>query len=310
MKSTSIARAATLAAALMLPMTAHAQLGKIGKRIGKAIGEEVVAKPAEPSSNSAPTLTPQMLDAFLKGIAVEAEPRMGARQKYLDDLAAHDRWQFQLDSLSQLLAAEYNKVNNAAAQCQPAAADPAVMQANMQMAKKMESMSPAERKALEARMESWGEKMRAAYESSDMATFKAYADSMQRMMGVDVASASTAENTAYQQCIARQQASSGMDADKIQALNDAIAKLQQNPVRRPDESDLQIPQAQRDSLGALGLAASGLTRTEYAWVREQAWAYLAMVSSGSANGMEPEWLEMMKAREPELKKYKFVIVES
>ena len=310
MKPTSLARAAMLAVALVLPISAQAQFGKLGKKIGKAIGEEVAGKPADSNSNSAPTLTPQMLDAFLKGVAVEAEPRMASRRKYLADMAAYDRWESELDSLGKLLAAEYGKAKSGAAQCQPPAADPAVMQANMQMAKKMESMSAEERKALQARMEAWGDKMRAAQESNDMKTFKAYADSMQHVMGVDVAGASMTQNTAYQQCVARQQASSGMDTDRIQALNDRIATLQQNQPRRPESSDLDIPQTQRDSLRALGVAASGLAVSDYAWAREQAWAYLAMISRGDVSAAEPAWLEMMNERKVELQKYEFVIFES
>jgi hypothetical protein len=309
MKPTLIARAAMVAVALALPITAQAQLGKLGKKLGKAIGEEVVGKPADSKSSSAPTVTPEKLDAFLKGIALEAGPRMPARQKYLQEVAAYRRWESELDSLSKLLSAEYGKGNDAAAKCQPAAGDPAAMQANMQMAKKMQSMSPQEREALEARMESWGEKMRAAYESGDMKTFQAYADSMRNAMGVDVASVSVSQNNAYQQCLAREQASAGMDMDRIQQINDRIAVLQQNRPNQPDRSAYDIPQAQRDSLRAAGVATSGLPEAEYAWVREQAWAYLAMISRGDLSSAEPEWLEMFKAREAELKKYEFVIVE-
>src|SRR5690606_14954702 len=134
---------------------------------------EVVGQPAASTSSSAPVLTPQMLDAFLKGVAVEAGPRMAAKQQYEADLASFDRWEFQLDSLGKLLTAEYNRANAGATQCANAASsDPDLMQLNMQMARKMESMSDAEREAIEARMEAWGDKMRAAYQAGDMATVR------------------------------------------------------------------------------------------------------------------------------------------
>ena len=75
MNSRFFTRAALVVAALTVPVAAHAQLGKLGKKLGKAIGQEVVGQPAASTSSSAPVLTPQMLDAFLKGVAVEAGPR-------------------------------------------------------------------------------------------------------------------------------------------------------------------------------------------------------------------------------------------
>ena len=310
MNSRFFLRAALAVAALTIPAAAHAQLGKLGKKLGKAIGQEVVGQPVASASNSAPVLTPQMLDAFLKGIAVEAEPRMAAKQQYEADLAAFDRWEFQLDSLGKLLVAEYNRANSGATQCAGAASsDPDLMQLNMQMARKVESMSAAEREAIEARMEVWGDRMRAAYQANDMATVRTYTDSIRSVLGVDLTAASLSQNSAYQQCLAKQQAATGIDTDRIQALNDQIGRLQQNPPGRPSDSDLDVPQVQRDSLRALGLAASGLGDAEYAWAREQSWAYLAMLHRGEMTSADPDWLEMMQAREAKLRKYEFVIAE-
>ena len=95
----------------------------------------------------------------------------------------------------------------------------------------------------------------------------------------------------------------------VENLNAQILKLSQNPAREPRDSDLDIPQAERDSLRVLGIAASGLSDSDYAWAREQAWAYLAMVSRGDEPTGDAEWIAMMQAREPELKKYEFVIAE-
>ena len=307
-----VVRAAIAAAALIVPVAGQAQLGKLGKKLGKAVGQEIVGKPAQgSSSSSAPVLTPPMLDAFLKGVAVEAEPRMAALQKHRSNVAAFERWEFQLDSLSQELTAEYQRGSAGAMQCnQSLAADPAMMQLNMQIAQKMESMTDAERERMEARTDAWGEKMRAAHKANDMATVAVYADSMRSVLGVDVTAASLAQSTAYQQCMAKTQTATGPDMERIDTLNARILKLSQSQVREPRQSDLEIPQSQRDSLRVLGIAASGLSDSEYAWAREQAWAYLASLSRGEDSSADPQWLAMMQARQAELTKYEFVITES
>ena len=306
------ARAAVVAVALIVPVAAQAQLGRLGKKLGKAVGQEIAGKPAaESNASSAPVLTPQMLDAFLKGIAVEAQPRMAALQKHQADIAKYERWQFEVDSLGKALNDEYARGSAGATQCnQSLAPDPAMMQLNMQMAKKMESMSDAERDAMQAKLEDWGEKMQAAYRSNDLATVGMYSDSLRAALGVDVTAASMAPSAAYQQCMAKQQASAGIDTDKIQAINARLQQLSQNPVREPQSDDLDIPQSQRDSLRVLGVAASRLSNADYAWAREQSWAYLASLGRGDNSAADPDWLAMMQAREPELKKYEFVIAES
>lgn len=313
MNTRSFARAAVIAAALIVPAAAQAQLGKLGKKLGKAVGQEIVGKPAASSdaSSSAPVLTPEMLDAFLEGVAVEAQPRLAALQKYQADQAAFDRYNFQVDSLGKALTAEYERGSAGAMKCQQSLSnDPAMMQLNMQMAKKMESMSEADRDRMMVKLEAWGEKMRAAYQANDMKTVGMYSDSLRAALGVDVTAASMAPSAAYQQCVAQQQTSAGIDTDKIEALNAQLQRLMQNPVREPSSDDLDIPQAQRDSLRALGISASGLSASEYAWAREQSWAYLASVSRGEEGAGDAAWLEMMQARLPELKKYEFVIAES
>jgi hypothetical protein len=307
------ARAAIFAVALIVPAAAEAQLGKLGKKLGKAVGQEIVGKPAAASdaSSSAPVLTPEMLDAFLKGVAIEAQPRMAALQRHQADQAAFDRYNFQVDSLSQALTAEYQRGSAGAMQCQQSLSnDPAMMQLNMQMAQKMEGMSEADRDRMMVKLEGWGEKMRAAYQANDMKTVGMYSDSLRAALGVDVTAASMAPSAAYQQCVAQQQASSGIDTDKIDAINAQLQRLMQNPVREPSSDDLDIPQSQRDSLRALGIAASGLSASEYAWAREQSWAYLASVSRGEEGAGDAAWLEMMRARQAELKTYEFVIAES
>jgi hypothetical protein len=312
MKPRLVARAALAATVLLMPIATHAQLGKLGKKLGKAVGQEIAGKPASSSaSSSAPMLTPAMLDAFLKGIAVEAQPRMAALQQHQADMAAHRRWYDQVDSLNQALAAEYQRANAGAMQCsQSLSSDPGMMQLNMQIAEKMQSMSDAERARVQARMEAWGQKIQTAYQRNDMQTVGIYSDSIRTVLGVDISTASAASNGTYQQCLAKQQASAGIDTDKIAAINAQLMQLTQNPVREPQQSDLAIPQARRDSLRALGIAASGLSDVEYAWAREQAWAYLASLARGDDSAADPQWVAMMQARQAELSRYEFVITES
>lgn len=306
-----VARAAFAAAVLIVPVAGQAQLGKLGKKLGKAVSQEITGKPqSSAASSSAPVLTPQMLDAFLKGVAVEAQPRMAALRKHQADMGAYQRWQTELDSLNQELSAEYQRGTAGAAQCnQTLTADPAMMQLNMAIAKKLESMSDAERERVQEQLDAWGEKMSDAYQRNDVGTASRYADSIRNVLGVDVTAAATAQPNAYQQCMAKQQASAGVDHDRIAALNAQILKLSQNPAREPRDSDLDIPQSERDSLRVLGIAASGLSDSDYAWAREQAWAYLAMMSRGDEPTGDAEWIAMMRAREAELKKYEFVIAE-
>lgn len=300
-----------MAAALCLPVAAHAQFGKLGKKLGKAIGQEVAGKPASSSSSSAPVLTPDMLDAFLKGLAVEAEPRLVAKAKYDADVAAYEAWRSRLDSLNDVLAAEYQRGNAGAMQCsQSVANDPDMMQLNTQIAQKMQSMSDDDRERIEAKIEKWGEKMQAAYEANDMATVAVYSDSIRAVIGVDVTTASVKQNSAYQQCMATQQNADTMDPDRIAALQAEVQKLTQNAPREPRRSDLDVSQDLRDSLRVLGVRASGLSASDYAWAREQSWAYLAARSRNDYSSSDKDWLAMMKAREAELLEYEFVIVES
>jgi len=311
MSSRFFVRAAVVAAALSIPMAAHAQFGKLGKKLGKAIGQEVAGKPASSSSSNAPVLTPEMLDSFLEGIAVEAGPRMAAKAKYDADVAAYEAWRARLDSLNEVLAAEYQRGNAGAMQCnQSAANDPGMMQLNMQIAQKMQSMSDDDRARIEAKMEKWGEKMQAAYKASDMATVAMYSDSIRNVIGVDVTTASLAQNSAYQQCMAKQAGADQMDPDRIVALQAEVQTLTQNAPREPRHSDLEVSQEQRDSLRVLGIRASGLSDSDYAWAREQSWAYLAARSRNDYSSSDKDWLATMRAREAELLEYEFVIVES
>lgn len=310
MISRYLQRTAVLAAALSMPLAAHAQLGKLGKKLGKAIGQEVAGKPASSSSSSAPVLTAEMLDAFLVGIAVEAGPRMQAKQRHDADIAAYDAWRTRLDSLNGLLAAEYLRANSAALQCsQAASADPGLMQLNMQMAEKLQSMSEADRARVEAKMERWGEKMQAAYRAKDLTTVASYTDSVRTVLGVDITTASVNQHSSYQQCLAKQQ-SAAVDPDRIVALQTQVQQLSQNAPREPRGTDLEISQEQRDSLRVLGIRASGLSASDYAWAREQSWAFLAARRRDDHSSSDKDWLAMMRAREAELLKYEFVIVEN
>ena len=98
-----------------------------------------------------------------------------------------------------------------------------------------------------------------------------------------------------------------MDGDRIVALNTQLQKMSQNAPREPDRGDLDIPQEQRDSLRVLGVKASGLSESEYAWMQEQTWSYLAHIRRNDGEKVDSDWLEIMKAREADLVKYEFVI---
>lgn len=305
--SSVLSRAAILVVALAVPVTAHAQLGRLGKKLGKAIGEEVAGKPAAKTNSSSPVLTAEMLDQYLKGIEVEARPRMAAMAKYASDSVAYHKWHRQLDSLNQLLTAEYQRGQAGAAQCQQYLADAGATAAQTKLVERMENMSDDERDKLEARMDAWAEKVKAAQASGDMAALTAYSDSLRNILGADLTSAASASSVAYAECVAKHQQGAGMDGDRIAALNTEMQRLSQKAPREPDRSDLDIPQHQRDSLRVLGIKASGLSESEYAWMQEQTWAYLAHIRRNDGEKVDSDWLEIMKAREADLLKYEFVI---
>lgn len=296
-----------LAALLLVPGAAQAQLGKLGKRVGKAIGGKVVDdRIAEKTggSRSQPTLTAEMLDGYLKGVAAEAGPLMAAQRQYSVDSIAYARWRRQVDSVSSELEKEVARQSDGYSKCIQSPANQNLMATQQAMAQKLASMSDAERERVQERMEYLGEKMSAAYQGGKMALAQAYSDSMQKAIGMDVSALGAADA----KCTATAQGAAGNQA-RIDALNGTMQQLNQHPVREPRHPNEQLTDAQRDSLEALGIAESGLSESDYAWVREQAIAWLRAREQGDAlSGMPAEWVKLLEAREKELEQYRFVIL--
>lgn len=306
MRSQFLVRVVCLAlAALLVPVTGQAQLGKLGKKIGKAVGDQVVKKDDAKANNAAPSLTPDMVDAYLKGVEVEGEPQLAARAQYHADSVAFAQWEARVKALSQQM--ESVMTNNAASKCaQQQSSSPDMMALQREMAKKLDDLDDDAREKLEAQLEALTDKIEAAYARNDMNAVGAHAAEIRRLIGLDV-NQGAAVAQGMSQCM-QQHGNTTPDMNRyaqLQADMNALGQQRPNEPRRPEPS-----QKQRGKWRLDGLKASGLTQAEYAWAQEQVAAYLAAVNRNEdMSSLDKNWVSMMKAREATMKKYAFVIAD-
>jgi len=313
-----------LVTAMSVPDRAEAQFGSIRNRIQKQIEKKVEGDKAPSRSGRAP-VTDEYVAKLLKGFDAEAKTADDLAKQSLqenaqviaaiDDYLKRERAYEAAKAASDKRAADYNACVNphaqemmAAAQNQPAS----VQNAGMAMAQRMESMSPAERKEFEQKMDKLEKEAKAAEKSGNVAEQERIRGEVAKLTGMpmDVSAADQqklAANSARAQKAAKGYESCGPMPQASRVAQPAPVKvkpiIQRNgelvlgpaatqEIRDSTEAHVYIQNLRVMRFGnqpaVAGAAASGMDTGDYSLGREQVLYFFALPAlRGESDGRCP-----------------------